>query len=57
MYIMCVVFVQRFEPRGRRFTNFHDYYYFTAMHAYCVLHSVCLQAGKTESSCCNVARK
>ena len=24
MYIMCVMFVQRFEPRSRRFTNFHD---------------------------------
>ena len=23
MYIMCVMFIQRFEPRGRRFTNFH----------------------------------
>ena len=23
MYIMCVMFVQRFQPRGRRFTNFH----------------------------------
>ena len=21
-YIMCVMFVQRFDPRGRRFTNF-----------------------------------
>ena len=26
MYIMCVL-VQRFEPQGRRFTNFHYYYY------------------------------
>ena len=23
MYIMCVMFVQRFEPRGSHFTNFH----------------------------------
>ena len=23
---MCVMFVRRFEPRGRRFTNFHYYY-------------------------------
>ena len=23
MYIMCVVFVERFEPQGRCFTNFH----------------------------------
>ena len=28
MYIMCVLFVQRFDPRGRRFTNFHFYYYY-----------------------------
>ena len=28
MYIMCAVFVQRFELRGRRFTNFHHCYYF-----------------------------
>ena len=27
MYIMCVCFVQRFEQQGRRFTNFHYYYY------------------------------
>ena len=26
MYIMCVVFVQRFEPRGRRFRNFHSFF-------------------------------
>ena len=26
-YSMCVMFVRRFEPRGRRFTNFHYYYY------------------------------
>ena len=24
MYIMCVMFVQRFEPRARRFRNSHD---------------------------------
>ena len=28
MYITSVMFVQRFEPRGRRFTNFHYYYYY-----------------------------
>ena len=28
MYIMCyTMLVQRFEPQGRRFTNFHHYYY------------------------------
>ena len=28
MYVTCVIlFVQRFEPRGRRLTNFHFYYY------------------------------
>ena len=27
MYIMYVMFDQRFETRGRRFTNFHYYYY------------------------------
>ena len=27
MYIMCVLFVQRFETRGRRFTNDHFYYF------------------------------
>ena len=26
MCIMCVMFFRRFEPRGRRFTNFHYYY-------------------------------
>ena len=26
MCIMCVMFVRRFEPRGRRFTNFRYYY-------------------------------
>ena len=24
MYIMSVMFVQHFEPRGSRFTNFHN---------------------------------
>ena len=28
MYIMCVMFVQRFEPQGRRLTNFYYYYYY-----------------------------
>ena len=27
MYTVCVMFIQRFETRGRRFTNFHYYYY------------------------------
>ena len=26
MHIMRVMLVQHFEPRGRRFTNVHDYY-------------------------------
>ena len=31
MYIMCVMFVQRFGTHGRRFTNVHDYdYYYSA---------------------------
>ena len=26
VYVMCVMFVHRFEPQGRRFTNFrYDY--------------------------------
>ena len=28
MYFVCVMFVQRFEPRGRRSTNFHYYCYY-----------------------------
>ena len=28
LYIMCVMFVQRFEPQGRHFTNFLCYYYY-----------------------------
>ena len=27
MYIMCVMFVQRFEPRGRSVTHFQCYYF------------------------------
>ena len=30
MYIMCVMFVQRFELHGRYITNFHYYYYYDA---------------------------
>ena len=30
IYIMCVTFVQRFELRSRRFTNFHYYGLFSA---------------------------
>ena len=27
VYIKCVMFIQRFESRGGRFTNFHYYYF------------------------------
>ena len=29
MYIMCAMFVQRFEPRGRSCTNFHIFNFIT----------------------------
>ena len=28
MYTKCVMIVQRFEPRGWRFTNYYYYYYY-----------------------------
>ena len=31
VYIMCVMFVQHFEPQGRRFTHFRYYYYVSEM--------------------------
>ena len=43
MNIMRAMFVQRFEPRGRRFTNFHYYYYY--VHCF----TVCCQ----KERCCN----
>ena len=40
---MCVIFVQRFEPRGGHFTNFRYYYYWLLMwRCVCIPTNVCL---------------
>ena len=40
---MCyIVLVQRFEPQGRRFANFHDYYHYVLeFYVYAVFVCVC----------------
>ena len=42
VHYVCML-VQRFEPQGRRFTNFHYYYVSTYMYLYsCVCVCVCV---------------
>ena len=35
MYVRYSILVQHFEPKGRRFTNFHYYYYMHVPFAFC----------------------
>ena len=49
MYIMCyTMLVQRFEPQGRRFTNFHYYYLLLLL---CLSLSVCKVMSVTVKVC------
>ena len=44
VHYVCML-VQRFEPKGRRFTNFHYYYYYTLQNSCCCPELVILLLG------------